>query len=84
MLKELRQIHRAIAEVARRTEKQQQIVAKLAQLGRDTTQARALLVTLRATRVEYEHQRDVLVGQITNAELRSLRNLLPKARDGSN
>jgi hypothetical protein len=80
MLKELRQVHRAIAKVARCTAKQQQIVAELVRLGRDTTQAQTLLATLRATRVEYEHQRDMLIGQITNAELRSLRNLVPKAR----
>jgi hypothetical protein len=80
MLKELRQVHRAIAKVARRTAKQQQIVAELVRLGRDTTQARTLLATLRATRVEYEHQRDMLIDQIANAELRSLRNLVPKAR----
>jgi hypothetical protein len=83
MLNQLRQVHRAIAEVARRTEEQQLIVAKLVRLRRDTTQARTLLATLRATRLEYEHQRDVLVGEITNAELYSLRNVLPKTIDGS-
>ena len=83
MLKELRQVHRAIAEVARHIAKQQQIITKLVKLGRDTRQARALLATLMATRVEYEHQRDMLVGEIVNAELRSLRHLLPKAADGS-
>jgi hypothetical protein len=35
MFEELRQVHRAIAEVARRIAKQQQVVAKLLQLGRE-------------------------------------------------
>jgi hypothetical protein len=83
MLEELRQVHRAIAEVVWRTAKQQQIIAELFRGGRDTTQARALLATLRATRVEYERQRDTLVGQITRAELHSVRNLLPEAKYGS-
>jgi hypothetical protein len=83
MLKELRQVHRAIAEVVQRTAKQQQIIAQLIRGRRDTSQARALLATLMATRVEYEHQRDMLVGQIARAELHSLRNLLPEAKYGS-
>jgi hypothetical protein len=83
MLNQLRQVHRAIAEVARRTEEQQLIVAKLVRLRRDASQARTLLATLRATRFEYEHQRDVLVGEITKTELYSRRNLLPKTIDGS-
>jgi hypothetical protein len=33
--------------------------------------------------IEYEHQRDMLVGQIINAELHSVRNLLPEAKYGS-
>jgi hypothetical protein len=74
MFEELRQVHRAIAEVARRIAKQQQVVAKLLQLGRDTTQARVLLATLSSTRVEYEHRREMLIAQIANVELRALRN----------
>jgi hypothetical protein len=66
-------------EVARHIAKQQQIVTELVRLGRDTTQARTLLAALRATRIEHEHQRDMLVDEIVKAELRSLRNLLPKA-----
>jgi hypothetical protein len=74
MFKELRQIHRAIAEVAQRIAKQQQIVAKSVRLGPDTTQARILLATLRSSQVEYEHRRVMLIAQITNAELRAVRN----------
>jgi hypothetical protein len=74
MFKELQQIHRAIAEVAQRIAKQQQIVAKSVRLGRDTTQARILLATLRSSQVEYEHRRVMLIAQITNAELRAVRN----------
>jgi hypothetical protein len=74
MLKELQQIHRRIAEVARRIAKQQQIVAKLVRLDRDTSQARVLLATLSSTRVEYEYRREMLITQIVNVELRNLRN----------
>ena len=74
MLKELRQIHRGISEVARRIAKQQQVVAKLVWLGRDTTQARVLLATLSSTQVEYEHRREMLITQIVNVELHALRN----------
>lgn len=74
MFEELRQVHRAIAEVVRRIANQQQVVAKLLQLGRDTTQARVLLATLSSTRVEYEHRREMLIAQIANVELRALRN----------
>ena len=78
MLNELRQIHRGISEVARRIAKQQQIVAKLVRLDRDTSQARVLLATLSSTRVEYEHRREMLIAQIVNVDLRTLRNWLQR------
>jgi hypothetical protein len=74
MLNELRQIHRGISEVARRIAKQQQIVAKLVRRGRDPTQARVLLAALSSTRAEYEHHREMLIAQIVNVELHTLRN----------
>jgi len=48
----------------------------LRNLSQDTTQARVLLATLSSTRVEYEHRREMLIAQIVNVDLRTLRNWL--------